>query len=103
MAMLLWLVSIAQFLKSLELTCQGVMYKKQGYGCGDESFSLYLLLFTVCNPPCGFGFIARGVPPMSVSRFSLSNISITEGVFSCVCSLGYKIFRKMGVIRQKIV
>ena len=39
----------------------------------DECFTVYLLLFTVCFPPCGFGFTAPVEPTLSVSV--LLNIS----------------------------
>lgn len=32
----------------------------------DECFTVYLLLFTVCFPPCGFGFTAPVEPTLSV-------------------------------------
>lgn len=61
---------VVQIHRSLEggdyPTCQRVIYKDRSYGCKDESFSVYLLLFTVCIPPQGLGFMALVKPTMSI-------------------------------------
>lgn len=50
--------------------------ERHGYECRDESFSVYLLLFTVCIPACSFGFMPVVKPAMSI-KVSLTSQGIT--------------------------
>lgn len=50
--------------------------ERHGYECRDESFSVYLLLFTVRIPACSFGFMPVVKPAMSI-KVSLTSQGIT--------------------------
>lgn len=42
----------------------------------DECFTVYLLLFTVCFPPCGFGF----TPPVELTLSVNVVLNISAGI-----------------------
>ena len=65
------------------LTCQGAMQKRRGYGCRDESLTVYLPLFTVCIRPRGFGFMLP-VKPRNVNQ---SQFKQTGGITVTQASL----------------
>ena len=59
------------------------MQKRRGYGCRDESLTVYLPLFTVCIRPRGFGFMLP-VKPRNVNQ---SQFKQTGGITVTQASL----------------